>query len=62
MSARAAKILMAFFLLFWGVAFYYGFFLGLIVAILITIAVCECLKELGLLPPKSTAEGEELKS
>jgi hypothetical protein len=53
MSARAAKVLFVFLMLLWAVGVYFGFLLGLLIAIIITIGICEGLKQIGLLPPRS---------
>jgi hypothetical protein len=58
MSPRAAKILGLFLFALLPLGFYWGSFLGLIIAVIVIYGVCEGLAAIDLLPPKSPALGE----
>jgi hypothetical protein len=58
MSPRAAKVLGVILFSLLPLGFYWGSFLGAIIAIIVIYGVCESLAAVGLLPPKSSAPGE----
>lgn len=60
MSPRAAKVLGAFLVLLGVPLFMYLGPLGLVVWAIGSIAICESLKAIELLPPKSPSQGEEV--
>ena len=58
MSPRAAKIIGVLLFSLLPLGFYWGSFLGMIIAVIVIYGVCEGLAAVDLLPPKSPASGE----